>query len=233
VPTTALAIDPPGRRIYGASWDKTVICWDTETRQILLTFMGHTDFVKSLLYIPSPTSSLYPGGLLLSGSSDKCIIVWDAATGKELNSLKGHTRAIGTLALDPIESTPEIFIVYAGGSEREIRKWMIPLADIRSAKEADEPILEHDTSVIKIRFQGDDWDCWTASADFTARRIDVRDTGKNCGQKTDTIFRHGDYVNDVVLDSRGQYAITGCRDEDVRVWDIGVTISSSRLLTLC
>lgn len=206
-----------------------MICWDTDTRKPLLTFKGHTDFIKGLLYIPCPKSSPYPGGILLSGSSDKSIIVWDATTGKELTILKGHTRAIGTFAVDPVESTGDVFVVYAGGSEREIRKWTIPLADIAGAREAEEPILEHETSVIKIRFQGDDGDCWTASADFTARRIDVRDVTKKSGKMTDTVFKHADYVNDVVVEPMGRYAITACRDEDVRLWDIGVRKPGAKL----
>lgn len=220
MPTTALAIDPSGKRLYGASWDKTVICWDTETRQKLLTFTGHTDFIKSVLYIPCPASSGYPGGLLLSGSSDKSIIIYDAASGKEVKILKGHTRGIAALAVDPAASTAEEFVVYSGGSEREIRKWRIPVGDVKGAEEVGKPILEHETNIIKIGFLGEDWDCWTASADFTARRIDVR--SEKSGGRSDTVFRHADYVNDVLLGSKGQYAITACRDEDVRLWDIGV-----------
>lgn len=209
--------------MYGGSWDKTIIGWDAETREKVVTFEGHTDFVKSLLLVPCGKGTGYPEGLLLSGGSDKAIIIWDAATGKELKQLKGHTRAVGALALDPVESTPEVFIIYSGGSSRDLRKWRVPVGDVTSAQEIGEPIVEHDTNVHRIRFLGDDGDCWTASADFTARRLDVRDGKKKDGQRSDTVFRHADYVNDVLMDPTGRFAITACRDEDVKLWDIGVS----------
>lgn len=192
---------------------------------MIRTFKGHTDFVKSLLYIPCPPTSKYAPGLLLSGSSDTDILIWDPATGKKLHVLKGHARAVGTLALDPIESTADLAIVYAAGSERDIRKWSIPLDDVTKGAEADDPILEHDTSVYKVSFTGEDYDFWSASADFTARRIDVRSVDKKNSERTDMLLRHPDYVNDVLV--AGRWVITACRDEEVRLWDVGVSSVSS------
>lgn len=216
---TSLALDSTAKTLFAGSWDKTIISWNTDTRRPLQTFAGHTDFVKSLLYLRTSDGS----GLLLSGSSDASIIIWNATTGARIYALSGHNRGIGTLALDPVTSTPATAVVYSGGSEREIKRWEIPVEEPKRSREVGDPMLEHETSVNMIRFEGEDADMWTASADTTARRIDVRDEMKKEGGRSDTVLGHPDYVNDVVVEPRGRWAVTACRDEEVRVWDIGVS----------
>jgi WD40 repeat protein len=220
-PVSALALDAVQGVLFTGSWDKSINAYSTETRQIQQTFLGHSDFVKSLLHVHSPN---HAGGLLFSGSSDASIIVWDAGTGERLNTLKGHNRAVGTLALDPVASDAERAVVYSGGSERDIKRWEIPYADPGAARQGGETIMEHDTSVNMIRFEGEDADMWTASADNTARRIEVRNEVKAyTANRSDTILKHPDYVNDVAVEPRGRWVVTACRDEHVRVWDISVS----------
>jgi WD40 repeat protein len=189
------------------------------TRSIRATFRGHADFIKSLLYIPTPGGN----GLLLSGSSDANIIIWDPVTGERLCTLKGHTRAVGTMAVDPFLSTETEAVVFAGGSERDIRRWKIPYANPERAEEAGDIIREFETSVHRLRFLGEDADCWGCSADGSARRLLVRDDGTKPASRTDTLLKHPDYVNDVVMAGDGRWVITACRDEEVRVWDVSVS----------
>jgi len=131
---------------------------------------------------------------------------------------------VGTIALDPLLSDDNDAIVFAGGSERDIRRWRIPYKSPALAVEDAESILEHDTSVHAIRFLGEDADCWSASADGTARRMDVRAPAKERkeGWRTDTVLKHADYVNDVVMARNGKWVVTACRDEEVRLWDVSV-----------
>lgn len=174
-------------------------------------FEGHADFVKTLLWVGLPGG----GAWLLSGSADKSIVVWNAETGEKLATLKGHTRAVGTLAVDPVLSDDVNAVLFSGGSEREVRRWTVPWAGPAAAVEAADTLGIHDTSVYKIAFLGEDADFWSSSADGTARRVDVRGTGE-----ADTVLKHGDYVNDVVMAGEGRWVCTACRDEDVRVWDV-------------
>ena len=157
--------------------------------------------------------------LLVSGSADASIVIWDVGSGAKLHTLKGHTRGVQALAISPFEDDPlkDAVDIFSGGSEREIKQWRIEPHQAVELKDS-EPILEHETSVYKIRFAGED--VWTASADNTARRL-VLEKG---GWRTDTAFAHPDFVRDVLLDNSGRWAITACRDEEVRVWDIAVRI---------
>ncbi|ORY84294.1 WD40-repeat-containing domain protein, partial [Protomyces lactucae-debilis] len=72
------------------SWDKTIRVFDKASRQCLHVLVGHADFIKCLLYIPSL-------GLLLSGSSDRTIRVWCLQDFKCLYTLKAHPRAVEQL----------------------------------------------------------------------------------------------------------------------------------------
>ncbi|KAI5852124.1 WD40-repeat-containing domain protein [Tricharina praecox] len=222
-PCTCLALNSTGRILFAGAWEKKIIAWDVRSRKVLATFVGHADFVKSLLYLPTGEGVGGGGGgdagLLLSGSSDANIIIWAAGTGQRIATLKGHTRAVGAMAVDPVASSEEEVVVLAGGSERDIRRWRIPVRNPAGAKEDEDLIREFETSVHALRFLGEDADCWGASADGTARRLEVR-VLKELGERTDTVLKHPDYVNDVVMAGNGRWVVTACRDEEVRVWDV-------------
>lgn len=197
-----------GTALFTGSWDKSVIMWNTETREPLQTFLGHSDFVKSLAYIPSS-----PTGLLLSGSADTTIMIWEEVSGARFQTLQGHRRAVTDIAVDPLSDPTVAFDVYSAGSEPDIYKWSVCIGGASAYEVPGGRVVEHDTSVYKIRFTGEDLDMWTASADCTARRID-RTT-----KKADTVLKHPDFVNDVIVDHSGKWVITACRDEEVRLWD--------------
>ena len=78
------------------------------------------------------------------------------------------------------------------------------------------PVIEHETSVYRLLFDADD-DLWTASADGTVKCL-VRERG----WKAETTLTHPDFVRDVVVDERGGWIVTVCRDEEVRVWNRAV-----------
>ena len=108
-------------------------------------------------------------------------------------------------------------MIFSAGSDREIRRWLVTSTSA-SQIDAAEPIIEHETSVYKLRFDADD-DLWTASADGTVKCL-VRERG----WKADTVLQHPDFVRDVIVGER--WVVTACRDEGVRVWDRGVCVFS-------
>jgi WD40 repeat protein len=191
--------------VFAGCWDKSIWSWSTSTRKPAKRYQAHTDFVKAVLVH-------VVGGkeYLISASADASIIVWNAESGEKVHTLKGHTRGILALAIDTNHADHgRSFRLLSAGSDREIRRWYIAP---NGASELDpSPIIAHDTSIDAIRVDSD-YEIWTASADKTAKCLTSQ------GEEQSRL-EHPDFVRDVVVDEEGGWAITACRDEEVRVWN--------------
>ncbi|KAI9716901.1 MAG: hypothetical protein M1812_005050 [Candelaria pacifica] len=204
-PVTCLALGPGV--IYAGCWDKAIWSWDINTRATQRKYLGHGDFVKATLCF-----KLEGKELLVSGGADATIIVWDTASSEKLYTLKGHARGIQDLVVDPTTVLPDSVTIFSASSDREIRRWTISVKN--SAETANtQPIIAHETSVYKLSFDAGD-DLWTASADNTAKCL-----SRERGWQADTELLHPDFVRDVLVDERGGWVVTACRDEDIRVWN--------------
>ncbi len=245
VPVSCLAVSKSKPHIlYAGCWNKTIHSWNTESLAVNRVFAQHNDFVKAV-----KCATLGDVHALISASADGAIIVWDADSGRKLHVLRGHTRGVTALAIDPSSGYPSVkerdeAILFSAGSDREIRRWLISPRraielvtaqsgnpetsfSVDSSSRRAEPIIQHETSIYAISFDGDG-DLWTASADKSAKRL-MRDED----WKADMDFKHPDFVRDVVelerVNSSGWVA-TACRDEEVRVWDLPVRLSQQRTI---
>ncbi len=198
--------------MFAGCWDKSVWSWDISTRELRHRYVGHADFVKTVICV-----KLESNDILITGSADTTIIVWDVVTRAKLHTLKGHIGALQDLIVDPTTyNTPATSLtLFSASSDREIWRWTVSRERCVEAEQT-QPILEHETSVYKLYFDSDD-DLWTASADGTAKCL-----SRERGWKADTVLTHPDFVRDVVVDDRGGWVITACRDEHVRVWSRAV-----------
>lgn len=166
--------------------------------------------------------------VLISGGADSKIIVWDTATGDRLHTLRDKTdtmMAVQDLVLDPEDSTGAEIVLVSSSSDPQIRRWQISQTSgfqiLNTAQAAQshgqamsDTILEHETSVYRVMFSGDDEDAdlWTASADGTAKCLT-----RARNWTTEEIYEHGNYVRAVAVTT--DWVITAGRDEDVKVWE--------------
>ncbi|KAL2066229.1 hypothetical protein VTL71DRAFT_2300 [Oculimacula yallundae] len=242
-PVTSVAIGgKQGDTVFGGCWDKDIWSWDRESGNPARRFEGHSDFVKAVICVKiggkdASTLLSFPvrikarlirvSQILISGGADKKIIVWDTTTGERLHTIRDKSdtmMALQDLAIDPEESTDSEIVLVSSSSDPHIRRWRISLTSAQQILDSSEldtqndsgrsTILEHETSVYRVRFFGDDEDSdlWTASADGTAKCLS---RAKNW--TTEETYEHGDYIRDVVVTS--DWVITTGRDEDIKVWD--------------
>nr|CAG8548766.1 13662_t:CDS:2 [Entrophospora candida] len=175
------------------SWDKNLRKWNTKTKESIFTFLGHEDFVKSLVISQSKS-------ILYSGSSDKLIRSWNLVTGKQLKSFQGHTRGIGDLALGGDGDEYEKFL-YSASSDMYIRKWNTS-TDIT---------LEH-PDFVKCLVVAHPY-VISGSRDETIRIFDI-----GSEELVDIIEAHYDEVSCLVV--KGTMLYSGSLDGTIRKWSI-------------
>lgn len=181
--------------LWTGSWDKTVKQWDLVTGECLATLEGHSDFIKSLLLV---------GDHIYTGSSDCFIRKWNIKSLTCTAVEKKHKRTIESLAV-----SVDGKYLYSASSDSTVIKWDIETMKVIHTFEG------HDTSIYCVRVWEDD--LWTVSADKTVRRWNTT-TGV-----VDMVLTHPDRVKSLVL--AGPYIVTGSSDDEIRVWDIGVSIN--------
>jgi WD40 repeat protein len=206
-PITTLCHSSDGTKLYAGCWDKLIWSWNVATGALISKYQGHTDFVKSILFLRTSTGQ----DVLVSGGAEGDILIWNPENGQRLGVLKGRRGAIQDLAVDPLQEDLRLFAAF---SDPGIRHCTLPdLGDVRNLTFST-PISIHETSVYRLHFDSDG-DLWTASADNTAKHL-VRAED----WKADTTLTHPDFVRDIVVHERYGWIITACRDEEVRVWNL-------------
>lgn len=97
--------------VLTASRDKLIKLFILQTGQLLHTFYGHDNWVRSL--------SLHSSGkYLYSASDDKSIRIWDMNFGKEKKRIEAHEHFISTVRFNE-----KYGIVASGGNDLIIKIW--------------------------------------------------------------------------------------------------------------
>ena len=195
--------------LFSGSVDATINVWRVSTGERLHTLKGHTRGILDIAVDPLSGMAQDATVHILSASSTPEIRSWQV-------SCESATETTSTLAGEPEASdspTPKVKAI----------------ADTA-------PITVHDTSVNKLLFSSSssssssqdslEFDLYTASSDNTAKLLTRPFAGSEADAKirlpkwesTDT-FTHPDWVRCVAHDPATGLLVTGCRDEDVRVWD--------------
>jgi len=97
------SFSPDDARIATVGQDNMVRIWDTQTGDLLLSFVGHSGEgdAGNFLYGISDVAYSPDGSRLATAGTDGIAKVWDAATGEELLILAGHTDGLHSLAYSP------------------------------------------------------------------------------------------------------------------------------------
>ena len=104
-----------GRRLFSASWDNTIRCWNSDTgEQIGQPWTGHTHWIRSLSLSPA-------GSILASVSLDKTVRFWDATSGHPIGQHLQHDHPLFAIGFSPSGE-----FVASAGRDGNLYVWPTP-----------------------------------------------------------------------------------------------------------
>ncbi|KAF9013557.1 WD40 repeat-like protein [Hymenopellis radicata] len=217
-PVTSIAFfERDGRKfLFSGSWDMTIKIWNRDTKDLISSTEGHTDFVKTLLVVPSLQ-------LLISGSSDKIVRFWDLSTIsadqplRSVGSISSHTRPVECLAAGAVSSTE--FELCTADTMGVIKVWSLHKTDGRWKSSLKYELNHHRTRINDMYYGNAQ--LWTASADDTVQVVALNSASE--ADKIPRLIAHPTAVRCLLpislTDLAEPYLITGA-DDSIRSYDI-------------
>ncbi|HET8913597.1 MAG TPA: NB-ARC domain-containing protein, partial [Ktedonobacteraceae bacterium] len=191
------ALSPSGRYLAVGTANGMIRLWNAEDSTPLLTFKGHTNWVRSVAFSPDEKR-------LASGSDDTTIRFWDVETGQCLKTLKGHTHRVR-----PVVFSPDGKLLASGSDDQTIRFWDVVRGECLKI------LTGHTHRIRSVVFSPDGKLLASGSDDQTIRLWDVA-TRKHLK----TLKGHTHRVRVVAFNLKGEFLASGGDDTTIRFWDI-------------
>ncbi len=192
-----LSVDwsPDGDRLASSSKDGTIIIWDIESSNILMTLTGHAQDVTSVVWNPD-------GHHLASSSDDNSIIIWDIEHTEAAITLLGHSDWVGSLAWSSNNR------LASGSDDDSLIIW-----DIESGK-AITTLAKHTDNIHSIDWSPDGSRLASGSKDSNVIIWDVES-----GEALTTLSEHTDLVWVIAWSPDGDLLASGAWDDSIIIWD--------------
>src|SRR5712692_783305 len=214
-PIFCVAWSPDGGILASGSESKSenLQLWDVKTRQLLSTFKGHSDNVRSVAWSPD-------GRLLASGSDDCTVMLWDVKTGQLLSTFKGHSSYVLSVVW-----SPDGQLLASGSGDRTIRLW-------NTRTERETGILEgHTNAVSSLSFSFDGRLIASKSLDGTVQ-FWLPDTLERVAILSESSSKDGYRASLTFHPKAPVLATLGEKDKIIRIWDLDIdSILSSANIT--
>jgi WD40 repeat protein/chitodextrinase len=168
-----------------------------QTVELIQTFEGHTDSVKSVAFSPD-------GKMALSGSSDNTIKLWDVETQQEIRNFKGHNDKVYAVRFFTDGNT-----IVSGSGDKTVRLWNITTGEKMTI------FRGHKSAVRTIALSPDENTIVSGSEDNTIKLWDI-----STEQEVMTFQGHTKPIYGVAFSPDGRFILSGSFDDTLKLWDI-------------
>ncbi len=242
------AYSPNGLWIVSAADGGTVLVWDVQKGEPVITLRGHSGDVYCANYSPH-------GRTIVSASEDSTAMVWDSVNGQKLLTLQGHASHVLSATYSPnglwivtaaLDGTVMVWDTETGTSLLTLRAHSAPILtaafspdgrrlvtasadttamvwDATSAKGL-LTLRGHTAPVMSAAYSPDGLRIVTASDDKTAMVWDAES-----GRPLLTLKGHTGFVYSAAFSPDGQKIVSASSDHTAIVWDAA---SGRKFLTL-
>jgi WD40 repeat protein/serine/threonine protein kinase len=201
----SVAFSPDGRYALTGSWDKTLKLWDLITARCLRTFVGHRASVSAVAFSPC-------GVYALSGSHDNTLKLWNVSN-ICVHQMKASYLYSMILSVEQVAKIKNAYNVYINKASAAIDTGQIADALRWISNARSHPDCVRLPEVLKLK----------EKVGLYCRL----DKFSKVWLKNQFIVHPDNAINAVSFTPDGRYALTGCDQKYLRLWDLSTGICLS------
>ena len=202
----AIDFSPDSKKLASASWDETIVIWNTEKQVVERLLRDHKDWVCSVCFSPD-------GKFIASASYDGTIKIWYVGTGDCIRTLTGHSSYVKFVSY-----SPDGQYLASSSYDRTVKIW-----DAGTGKCLN-TFKGHSLEVWSIAYSPDGQYLASGSVDRTIKIWDL-----SRGSCIKTLEGHKDWVYSVAFSPDGKYLASSSRDKVIHIWNLENDISIRNL----
>ena len=188
----SVTLSTDGRYALSGSWDRTLKMWDVASGRCLRTLEGHTDAVNSVCFTRDDRFAF-------SGSWDNTIKQWDVASGRCMRTFEGHLGSVYSVCVS-VDGRH----VLSGSSDKTLKLWNI------------------ENGHCLHTFEGGGGFVSLGAERWYALSEGPRLWDLASGRCLRTLEEQTHSVDTVFLSPDGRYALSGCQENTLKFWEIGL-----------
>ncbi|MDZ7969246.1 MAG: NACHT domain-containing protein [Nostoc sp. DedSLP03] len=190
----SVTFSPDGNLLATGDSNGFVRLWEATSGNEILTFKGHTDWVRSITFSPE-------GKIFASGSDDMTIRLWNVSTGECLQIFQDFNYSVAF--------SPNGRIVATGGVNQTIKLW-----DVITG-ECVKTLKGHTSWIWSVAFSPDGNVLASGGDDLTIRLWNIQS-----GKCFKVLEAHEKKIYSLTFSPDGQTLASSCDDTTVKIWSL-------------
>lgn len=170
--------------------------WQISDDNQLITFGGHTNWVRSVVFSPD--------GKTIASSGDQTIRLWKLGVMESIGIFRGHSGRVKSVVFSPKGD-----ILASGSDDQTLKLWDATTGQCLKT------LRGHSRWVSSVVFSPDGSFLASASGDRTIKLWEI-----STGQCFKTLHGHSSRVVSVAINSHGNILVSGGESGRIRFWDI-------------